>query len=73
VRCSVDVDLRDRCLRSGRNDSLNANTLAAEGGRFGMNHAAQALTMAISYWAYVASLPTLFIALVVHGLIRLKD
>ena len=73
MRCSIDVDLRDRCLRSGRNDSLDANTLAAEGGRFGMNHAEEALVRAISYWAYVAFLPALFIALVVHGLIRLKD
>jgi len=38
-----------------------------------MNHAARALTMAISYWAYVALMPALFIALVVHGLIRRKD
>ena len=38
-----------------------------------MNRVAQALTRAISYWAYVAFLRALFIALVVHGLIRLKD
>ena len=38
-----------------------------------MNHAVEALTRAISYWAYVAFLRALFIALVVHGLIRLKD
>ena len=38
-----------------------------------MNHAAQAVTMAISYWAYVAFLPALFNALIALGLIRLKD
>jgi hypothetical protein len=38
-----------------------------------MNHAAQSLTMAISYWGYVAFLPALFIALAVHGLIGRKD
>ena len=38
-----------------------------------MNHAEEALVRAISYWAYVAFLPALFIALVVHGLIRRKD
>jgi len=38
-----------------------------------MNHAAQTLTMAISYWGYVAFLPLMLIAFVVHGLIRRKD
>jgi hypothetical protein len=38
-----------------------------------MNHTAQTLTMVISYWGYVALLPTMFVALVVHGLIRPKD
>ncbi len=36
VRCSVDVDLRDRCLPGGRNDSLDADPLAetqTSGGR----------------------------------------
>jgi hypothetical protein len=37
-----------------------------------MNHAAQTLTMAISYWGYVA-LPTIFITFLVHGVIRRKD
>jgi hypothetical protein len=38
-----------------------------------MNHAAQTLTMVISYWAYVAFLPTMIVALVVFGLVRRKD
>jgi len=38
-----------------------------------MNHAAQTLTMAISYWGYVAFMPTIFIAFLVHGVIRRKD
>jgi hypothetical protein len=37
-----------------------------------MNHAAQTLTMAISYWGYVAFLPT-FATCVVLGLIWRKD
>ena len=38
-----------------------------------MNHAAQTLTMAISYWGYVAFLPTMIVALVVFDLIGRKD
>lgn len=38
-----------------------------------MNHAAQTLTMAISYWGYLAFLPTMIAASVVLGLIRRKD
>ena len=38
-----------------------------------MNHAAQTLTMAISYWGYVALLPTMIIAFVVLCLMRRKD
>jgi hypothetical protein len=38
-----------------------------------MNHAPQTLAMAISYWGYVAFLPTMIIAFVVLGLIRRKD
>jgi hypothetical protein len=38
-----------------------------------MNHAAQTLTMVISYWGYVAFLPMMFIAFVVHGVIRRGD
>lgn len=38
-----------------------------------MKHAAQTLTMVISYWAYVAFLPTMIVAFVVHRLIRRKD
>jgi len=37
-----------------------------------MSHTAQTLTMAISYWGYVALLPTM-IAFIVLGLIRRKD
>ena len=38
-----------------------------------MNHAAQTLTMVISYWGYVAFLPAMIAAFVVLGLIRRKD
>jgi hypothetical protein len=38
-----------------------------------MSHAAQTLNMWISYWDYVASLPTMIVAFVVLGLIRRKD
>ena len=38
-----------------------------------MNHAAQTLAMAISYWGYVALLPTMIVASVVLGLIRRKE
>ena len=38
-----------------------------------MNHAAQTLTMAISYWGYVAFLPAMIVAYIVLGLIRRKD
>ena len=38
-----------------------------------MNHAAQTLTMVISYWGYVAFLPTMIVAFVVLGLVRRKD
>ena len=38
-----------------------------------MNHAAQTLTMAVSYWGYVAFLPTMVAAFVVLGLIRRKN
>jgi hypothetical protein len=38
-----------------------------------MNHAAQTLTMVISYWGYVAFLPMMMVASVVLGLIRRKD
>jgi hypothetical protein len=37
-----------------------------------MNHAAQTLTMAISYWGYVAFLPTMIVASVVLGLMGRK-
>ena len=36
-----------------------------------MNHAAQTLIMAVSYWGYVAFLPTMIVAFVVLG--RRKD
>ena len=38
-----------------------------------MIDAAATLTMVISYWGYVAFLPTMLIAFVVLGLIRRKD
>ena len=38
-----------------------------------MNHSTQTLIMAISYWGYVAFLPTMIVAFVVLGLIRPKD
>ena len=38
-----------------------------------MNHAAMSLTMVMSYWGYVAFLPMMLIAFVLHGLIRRKD
>jgi hypothetical protein len=38
-----------------------------------MNHSAQTLTMVISYWGYVAFLPTMIVAFVVLSLIRRKD
>jgi hypothetical protein len=38
-----------------------------------MSHAPQTLTMVISYWGYVAFLPTLIAAFVILGLIRRKD
>ena len=38
-----------------------------------MNHPAQTMTMVISYWGYVAFLPTMIVACVVLGLIRRKD
>jgi hypothetical protein len=38
-----------------------------------MNHAAQTLIMVVSYWEYVAFLPGLFIAVLVHRLILRKD
>jgi len=38
-----------------------------------MNHEAQTLVMAVSYWGYVALLPTMIVASVVLGLIRRKD
>jgi hypothetical protein len=38
-----------------------------------MNHAAQTLTMVISYWGYLAFLPTMIVALVVLGWTRWKD
>jgi len=38
-----------------------------------MNHASQALIMAISYWGYVAFLPTMIVASVVLGLMGRKD
>ena len=38
-----------------------------------MNHTAQTLTMVISYWGYVAFLPTMIVAFVVLDLIRRKD
>jgi hypothetical protein len=72
--CSgIDVDLRDRCLPGGGSRSFDGNAVASEGGNFGMNHAPQTLAMAISYWGYVAFLPTMIIAFVVLGLIRRKD
>jgi hypothetical protein len=37
-----------------------------------MNHAAQTLNMVVSYWDYVAFLPTMIVAFVVFGLIRRK-
>jgi hypothetical protein len=38
-----------------------------------MNHAAQTLTMAISYWGYVGFLPTMIVASVVLGLMGRKE
>ena len=39
-----------------------------------MNHAAQTLIMVISYWGYIALLPAILAAFVVHGwLIRPKE
>ena len=38
-----------------------------------MNHPAQTLTMAVSYWGYVAFLPAMIIASVVLGLVRRKE
>ena len=38
-----------------------------------MNHAAQTLTTVISYWGYLAFLPTMIVTFVVLGLIRWKD
>ncbi len=38
-----------------------------------MNHATQTLLMAVSYWGYVALLPTMIIASVVFGLSRRKE
>jgi len=38
-----------------------------------MNHAPETLTMAISYWGYVALLPAIVVGFVVEGLIRRKD
>jgi len=38
-----------------------------------MNHAAHTLTMVISYWGYVAFLPTMVVAFVVLGAVRRKD
>jgi hypothetical protein len=38
-----------------------------------MNHAAQTLTMVVSYWGYLAFLPTMIVACVVLSLIRRKD
>ena len=37
-----------------------------------MNPAAPTLTMVVSYWGYVAFLPTMIIAAVVLGLVRRK-
>ena len=59
MRRSVDVDLRDRYLPGGRNDSLDAMLSPRKEAISGMNHAAQTLTMVISYWGYVAFLPTM--------------
>jgi hypothetical protein len=38
-----------------------------------MNHAAQTLTMVISYWGYIAFLPAMFVAFVVLDVVRRKD
>ena len=38
-----------------------------------MNQPAQTLIMALSYWGYVAFLPTIIIASVVLGLVRRKE
>lgn len=74
MRRGADVDLRDGCLRGGRNSSFHANTVTAEGCNFGMNHAAETLIMVISYWGYVTLLPAILVAFVVHGwLIRPKE
>jgi putative membrane protein len=69
----IDVDMRHCGLPGGRNDSFDANAVTAEGGNSRMNHAAQTLAMAISYWGYVALLPTMIVASVVLGLIRRKE
>ena len=38
-----------------------------------MNHAAETLALTISYWGYVALLPTLIVIFVALGLMRRKD
>ena len=38
-----------------------------------MKDAAPTLIMVVSYWGYIALLPAMLIALMVHGLIRRKD
>ena len=38
-----------------------------------MNHAPRTLSMAISYWGYVALLPTIIVASVILGVVRRKD
>jgi hypothetical protein len=73
VRCSAHVDLRHHYLPRRWNDSLDANAVTPERDNLGMNHIAQTLSMVISFWDYVALLPTLIVASVVLSLIRRKE
>ena len=73
MRRGTDVDVRYGRLPGGWNNSFNANAFSPKGGHFGMNHASQALMMAISYWGYVTMLPAMIVASVILGLVRRKD
>ena len=43
------------------------------GGHFRMKDAAPTLNMVVSYWGYVAFLPTMIVAFIYLGFIRRKD